>query len=214
MNFSTDHSRTAALIVGAALLVVIMVAAGFVSSAIDQSARLVRHTLEIQNVTFHTLSILQDAETGQRGFLLTGDATYLEPYERAVSAMAKNAGKLANLIADNPKQQQSLSELTALSQNKLTELNRTIELKREGKSDEALAIVFNGSGKALMDRARSVIANIIAEEDRLLTSRESDNERDQRRLFILLSSAALAILGLGGYAAPWRTKLFTEDTLR
>ena len=89
-----------------------------------------------------------DAETGQRGYLLTGDERYLAPYVAARSQLEKRAAGIRRVLTDD-------SELNAILQPgeaKLAELARTIELRRQGRPDEALAIVRAGVGKNLMDQ--------------------------------------------------------------
>jgi signal transduction histidine kinase/CheY-like chemotaxis protein/CHASE3 domain sensor protein len=113
------------------------------------------------------LSELKDAETGQRGFLLTGLESFLEPYDSARTSLP---GELATLrrLTMHPDQQRNLETLEPLVTQKLDELAEAIALKRAGHADEAVEIVRSGRGKAHMDRLRAVIAEMNAVEERLL----------------------------------------------
>ncbi len=73
--------------------------------ALQDARQWVEHTLEVRNELETTLSLLKDAETGQRGFLVTGAAAYLEPYQAAVASLGQHRERLRVLTADNPKQQ-------------------------------------------------------------------------------------------------------------
>jgi len=92
-------------------------------------------------------STLQDAETGQRGFLLTGDEKYLQPYEDALSRITPEIDSVATLTQDNPNQQANLALLRPHVAAKLAELKQTIDLRRGGGEAAALAVVRSDRGK-------------------------------------------------------------------
>jgi CheY-like chemotaxis protein/signal transduction histidine kinase/CHASE3 domain sensor protein len=108
--------------------------------------------VQIQNV----LSSVKDTETGQRGYLLTGDEAYLEPFTSGRAAIDGELERLRPLTAGNPDQQQRLDRLRGLIGTKLEELLGTITLKRAGKTEQAMAIVNTDRGKVLMDQIRTV----------------------------------------------------------
>ena len=133
----------------------------------------VQHTSTVQGHLTRVLSLLQDAETGQRGYLLTGKPTYLEPFTSATSDLDKVVEKLGLEVADNASQVQALTTLRLVVNDKLDELLETIELKKANKCRRRLmAAVASNRGKALMDRSRDVLARMLAEEQRLLAVRE------------------------------------------
>ncbi len=154
------------------LLVVSAAVLTYAALASRQAAFLVRHTIEVRETTRQMLNLLGDAETGQRGFLLTRDATYLEPYNATLPAIEAVMGQLRTLIADNPSQLARFNRLPTLVEAKLAELTQTIALARAGRDDEAIAIMRSGTGRAQMDTIRAVIGEMLAAEDRLLESRE------------------------------------------
>src|SRR5450755_4147595 len=134
------------------------------------AAMSVNHTNAVELQLNLLLSELKDAETGQRGFLLTGLESFLEPYDSARTSLS---GELATLrrLTLNPDQQRNLETLEPLVTQKLDELAQTIALKRAGHADEAVEIVRSGRGKLTMDRLRAVITEMNAVEDRLLAER-------------------------------------------
>ncbi|WP_213947186.1 response regulator [Luteibacter sp. dw_328] len=110
------------------------------------------------------LSAAQDAETGQRGFLLTGNERYLEPYRGALASIPARLESLKLSTHDNASQQARLKELTGRLDEKLSELKETIELRRTRGLDAALAVVNSDRGKAAMDAIRAQLTNMQAEE--------------------------------------------------
>jgi CheY-like chemotaxis protein/CHASE3 domain sensor protein len=110
------------------------------------------------------LSAAQDAETGQRGFLLTGNERYLEPYRAALASIPARLESLKLSTHDNASQQARLKELAGRLDDKLGELKETIELRRTRGLDAALAVVNSDRGKAAMDAIRAQLTNMQAEE--------------------------------------------------
>ena len=118
------------------------------------------------------LSTLQDAETGQRGYLLTGVESYLEPFKNANQKIHIVLDDLRTLTADNPRQQEELDRIGPLVHEKFNELIKTISLLKTEGLDIALALVQTDRGKIVMDQIRSHIANMEAEENALLAKRK------------------------------------------
>ncbi|PTR34324.1 signal transduction histidine kinase [Luteibacter sp. OK325] len=110
------------------------------------------------------LSSAQDAETGQRGFLLTGNERYLEPYRAALASIPARLQSIKAATQDDAGQQARLKELTGRLDDKLAELKETIELRRTRGLDAALAVVNSDRGKAAMDAVRTGLGGMQAEE--------------------------------------------------
>ena len=145
------------------------------------------------------LSDLQDAETGQRGFLLTVDETYLQPFYRALKSEPAGLPRLRELTSDNPEQQQRLKNLEPLIAAKLEVLQQTVALARQGQHDAAIAVVKSDRGKRLMDGIRTELDTFRQTELNLLTEREAAvvSLRGWLLAFICLSLAiAVALIGL------------------
>jgi CHASE3 domain sensor protein len=88
------------------------------------------HTYQVLQNQEKILSLLRDAETGQRGYIITGDERYLEPYNLAVKDVTTKINDVLELTKDNVKQQQRIGTLKSLVTDKFTELNQTIETRR------------------------------------------------------------------------------------
>ncbi len=152
-----------------AILLIVLVGNGFLTRRefgvqIATAARLAdsrRMLLELERAE----SLLKDAETGQRGYLYTGDARYLGPYLLANSEIDSHFSKLMLLTADNPQEQSSIVELRALEQVKMGELAQTIELYRSGKPDDARAEVMTDFGRLTMDHFRQGIDQLERDEE-------------------------------------------------
>jgi PAS domain S-box-containing protein len=147
------------------------------------------------------LSALQDAETGQRGYVLTADARYLEPYNAALVREGKIINRLAMLTLDNAPQQVRVAELNKVAAAKLAELAETVALARAGNQSEALAIIRTDRDRELMDKARAILAAISAAESELLDNRHalavSAAERNHRLTLAFNAVGIVTLLGAG-----------------
>jgi signal transduction histidine kinase/DNA-binding response OmpR family regulator/CHASE3 domain sensor protein len=126
------------------------------------------HTIAVLDQVEGVLSTLKDAETGQRGYLLTGDADYLRPYAQAVATLDDELASLRRLTAGDPQRGLQVEALDRVAAQKMAELEKTIDLRRSGKAAEALALVHTDAGRLAMDRARLLTAQIRADEEKLL----------------------------------------------
>jgi CHASE3 domain sensor protein len=175
----------------APLLAVILSASAWLAIQSDRRSREIEQRLQLQNVLTSLLSGLQDAETGQRGFLLTGDESYLAPYERVRETLADRTDELARLTADNPAQAATLAELRSVLAAKLDEVGSTIERRRQGDQAGALAMVSTDRGRDLMDRARRVIASMDDAQATILIEQDAAGRRTARALVVAFSCAGL-----------------------
>lgn len=136
-----------------------------------------RHSFEVL-LTIDTLhSRVVDAETGQRGFLLTSNDRYLEPYRGATAAANTLLARLAELVRDNPRQQARVQAINALLRQKFEELAEAISLRRERGFEAALALVQSDRGKKLMEDIRDTLDQMTATENELLRERAADAEK-------------------------------------
>ena len=108
---------------------------------------------------------MRDVETGQRGYLLTGEDAYLAPYTAALGRVSALVAQLREMTADNPVQQERLRTLAPLVQQKLAELARTVDLRRNGGLEAAIGIVRGGSGRDFMERIKATLA-LMADDER------------------------------------------------
>ncbi|AFY40256.1 integral membrane sensor signal transduction histidine kinase [[Leptolyngbya] sp. PCC 7376] len=133
----------------------------------------VTHTHEVITTAADLDKQLVDAETGQRGFLLTDSPAYLEPYYTGRQGGTEKLNRLKFLTRDNDAQQQRLETIQGLMQQKFAELQETIDLTNSGKKDQALALVKTDVGKQFMDDMRPILDNFIEEESSLLAKRQA-----------------------------------------
>jgi signal transduction histidine kinase/ActR/RegA family two-component response regulator len=131
----------------------------------------VAHTLHVRETLVQLYSNVRDAETGQRGFLLTQDARYLEPYSRARSNIAATESLLSSLISDNAAQQALLGKLRPLVGRKLDELQQTIQLNTQGQRDMALEMVKTDRGLQWMQDIQALTRQMDQNESALLEQR-------------------------------------------
>jgi PAS domain S-box-containing protein len=127
------------------------------------AADLLRRESTVQRVEA-ILTAAGDAETGQRGYLLTGDEEYLAPYTDALSAMPSRISALRKTAAKGLVSTEDVDKIDQLSSAKLSELAQTINLKRQHRDQEAVAVVRNGQGKQLMDEIRKTCGQIIVDQ--------------------------------------------------
>ncbi len=160
---------------GCALVIAILLAVnGFfyweVQDLVEGDAR-VAHTHQVVENLNDLLTTVTDAESGQRGFLLSGRAAYLAPFEDASATADRIIIRLRNLLADNAAQQQRLAKARVLIEQKFNSMKHLIALRRDEGFAPALAVFFQGNGLELMGSLRTDIGAMLAEEHTLLQGR-------------------------------------------
>jgi len=161
----------------------------------------VTHTHVVLEKLDGLLSDLLDAETGQRGYIITGEESYLQPYKDGFAHVHEDLRALRELTADNPNQQRALDRLEPLIALKLAELQDRVGTRKQKGLAAATAAVREGSGKQHMDHIRAVIAEMKQEEDRLLIRRSQELDASSRRTSVMIATGdalALFFLFLGG----------------
>ena len=133
-------------------------------SFVRASNRLSDQVHEEQLAVETLLSTLRDAETGQRGFLLTGDSDYLEPFTSAVARMSADIADLQRASARDKTGGTTIGQIRTLAIAKMTELTRAVVLHQTGHGDAALALVRAGYGRRLTDALRAEIEIMRAKE--------------------------------------------------
>jgi|GEM_PF-1453805 len=185
-----------------------------IMASLDQNnnSRVVARTIQVMETSEQLLSLLKDAENGERGYLLTQKKLYLEPYENAKARIGRLQDSLVLLTRENPIQQRRLADLSRLIDRKLDEIAATITLFEHRSSDEALTFFNEGEGRHVMDAIRTGISAFQQEERRLLAEQERRLEESHRTTIyrqIIGSVLSLLLLGL----AYWllRRKLLRES---
>lgn len=147
--------------------------------------------------------LVEDAETGQRGFLLTGEDAYLEPYDSAVRRLPERFSALARAFPGEEGDARLLEPLGASMDAKMAELRETIAQYRDRGLEAALAVMRTGAGKVYMDEIRRLTAAMAAEQEERLLRELGAVERRGRWLVAMEAGGVLLVLALGGLIAYW-----------
>ncbi|KQX39841.1 histidine kinase [Devosia sp. Root436] len=165
---------------------------------------------DARTVTVDLRTALQDAETGQRGFLLTQNEAYLEPYAAALQTVEAQFAELKAVLAPYPQAAEPLTALRADIDFKLAEMEHTIELVRAGRVAEALAVVDTDNGKAAMDRSRVFFDALIkAADDRLSTGVRDQRDAATALRWVTIVGAFVILAVAGG--AIWTVMTHTRE---
>jgi len=189
---------TEILPLGFAVLVVVLIGtlAFNTGAAFRRSSTQAQVTRQVVEHTNDLLSYIKDAETGQRGFLLTAEESYLEPYRRSLTAIPPLLDALlAESDASRAVEGQRVERLRPLVKAKLDETEQTIELRRTQGLDAALAIVRTDRGKAVMDQIRALCAEIQAAAYDVLQRHREDArvKANETALIAVIGSAAIFV---------------------
>ncbi|MCL4522569.1 MAG: CHASE3 domain-containing protein [Acidobacteria bacterium] len=137
---------------------------------------------------------LTDAETGQRGYILTGEDKFLAPYKAAVTEVPEEFATLRNLTAENAQHQQRLQRLDDLIQQKMSGLKERIELRRTKSLEAASQAILEGPGQEIMDEIRAVVYEMRSAENEALAVREARSHASARTATV--TSIASAVVGI------------------
>ncbi len=157
----------------------------------DQVAesRIVLQKLEI------VLSTLKDAETGQRGYVLTGQDSYLKPYDSAVKTIKPQIQELEQLTLADPELQQQLTTLESLVTHKLAELHKTIDLRKNQGFEASVSVVLTHQGQDIMDQIRTVIQQMQEDKSQQLNSWLNEREKAARKgQLVFLAGIVLTLI--------------------
>ncbi|AGC48834.1 methyl-accepting chemotaxis protein [Myxococcus stipitatus DSM 14675] len=147
-------------------------------------------------------ALLIDAETGQRGFLLTGEESYLEPYQQAVSTLQQDQNLLRDALAIYPDQRNRLVRLEPLIVSRLALLEEGIRLRRQGGLEASLPVIRSNRGKNLMDQIRDVINEMLADEQERWTEHADEARATSLQIKWVLSVCTVLgvlIVAVGSY---------------
>ncbi|EXG80060.1 methyl-accepting chemotaxis protein [Cryptosporangium arvum] len=198
---SFRHRISTRLIVGFAAPLLILVIVGAISyrntNELVYTGGRVTHTYQVLEGLDNIMDAVKDGETGQRGYLITGQDAYLAPYTEASNSVGGRIDNVATLTADNPVQQKRITTLRTLVEAKFAELKETIDLRRSSGFAAAQRVVLENKGKAVMDQIRSVLDAMSSEEAALLSVRAettTDTANLSRTSIIVSIVVALALV--------------------
>ncbi len=183
--------RRLTIIVSLSLILAAAAASLFLVRGVEGQLRDIAQTFEVRSLARQVLQRLTDAETGQRGYLLTVDPLYLEPYEEAIRGLDETYSGLMAQIGDSPGQMSRIEGIQTAITQKRDEMARTIELASNGQLEEALAILRSDEGRVVMEGLRASISDFITTENTTLEARNREIEGYRTALI----TAILAALG-------------------
>jgi signal transduction histidine kinase/CheY-like chemotaxis protein/CHASE3 domain sensor protein len=167
----------------------------------SDAADLMNHTKQVEQQIYLVQGDVINAETGQRGFLLTGRESYVEPFEAARAQLPGDLLVLRQLTLDNIDHQLAVSALTPLIQGKLDELGETIRHKRAGDTSGAIEIVMSDRGKNYADKIREIVTTMLGNEHKLLAARTVEwEETVSSSTYVVFGGVAL-LFGMFGLIA-------------
>ncbi len=189
---------------GLALLILLVI--GTVSyrstAKLIETSRWVTHTHTVLERLTTLLSLLDDTETGERGYIITGKEEFLEPYRAALRSVDRTLHDLRELTADNPRQQRRLDVLEPVVGSLLAWTKESVEARSEKGFEVAMQRVASGSGKRMMDDIRQRVQEMKDEEDRLLEERAAEAHATAGGTFnaIMIGTvAAVLLVSLSGF---------------
>ena len=165
----------------------------------DEATQLVTHTHQVIETNQDLLVRMVDAETGERGYLITGDTVYLDPFRGASFEAAERLTELRRLTADNAEQQFRLDTLERLEKQRFTMLDERIQLRASKGFERAqTTFAYQAGGMAVMDSTRRLIAEIDTAERQLLALRRATQRSYQAHMawMVIAGAIAAALLGL------------------
>jgi len=208
----TTH-KAVVLFAGAALLVALGAVISFSAfKQIEATAAARKHTFVVLSRADDLLSALRDAETGQRGFLLTGEESFLEPYAAVHDGISGRLKELRQLT-QIPAARKHLDALTPLVDAKLAEMAHVIELRRNKETAAVLKVVSGGQGRRLMDSIRVEMSGFTEIEQGALAQHDAEFQSNMRRLLAILVTASLFALVLA-LAFAWFLYRETQQRLK
>ncbi len=195
-----------------ALLAVNVVSMAKNVQRLNENARSVLQTYETIAHLEQVLSLAKDAETGQRGFLITGNPDYLEPYNQSTTEIATAIDQVAQLIAPNDSQRELLPKLRDHVNRKLRELQTTIDLRQTTGFESARQMVLSNEGRAEMDSIRAIVSEMVqAERKQLQVRSQQANGAYRTALLTGLVSSVSALAALIAFLIALRKYLNARD---
>jgi PAS domain S-box-containing protein len=179
------------------MLVVIVAAGGFSLRQVAESDFWVDHTYNVITNLGQIDADIKDAEAAERGYIITGDAEYLGPYNASAANISPTLSKLMQLTADNPTQQTRVRKLGLLIEQRMVVLNDALTARRESGFDAARDVVVTGHGRIVMNEIRAADQEIVDEEYKLLRERTQIRQARLKAGFTAeIAAGALALIAL------------------
>jgi signal transduction histidine kinase len=201
---TVEHARQRAIVqiallaLAFAVLVAISVASVYWLQKARDDFAWVAHTLEVQDQISLAQVQLRRSESAERGYLLTGQPEFMEDFQEAAPRVMPLLKQLAELTRDNPSQQRAIAQIISLTEARLIQFHRVIDLAREQKFDEAREIIRQGGGRQVMIRIRDLAEEMRSGEHQLFLSRSATADRSQSLATIVTTTGSGLVLVLAG----------------
>lgn len=200
MNILIQQKIQAGFAVALAFLLLTGASAWWSAQRNAETFRAVDHTYQVLDALEDTLVEMLNTETGSRGFAISGDEAFSQPYQTGIAAVQKEFELAKRLTQDNPEQQRRLAVLDPLIQTKISFANEVVRLRRSGDTAGAFQIIASGQGKAAMDEIRRLISEMEKDEKQLLRQRTDKALAATRTTMAIVVFGSLLALGLVGFA--------------
>ena len=204
-----SRSRGPAILAGV-LIPLLLIFVGWELISEFRSNREVRaevdRSYETRSQIQRVFSLLQDAETGQRGYVITGDDRFLEPYDHAADQLDEQMRILSELFAGEREQAENFKRLGVLADRKIASMERTIDARQKGGAQAGMDVVASGQGKAIMDDVRTVVARMTDVEAAALDEYASAAQQRTTRTEAMVGALFLALMAAVGATGllTWR----------
>ena len=200
---------------------VLLIAAMFATAVLTQrslsrladSREVNAHSQLVSKALNDLMNQMLDAETGQRGFLLSGRAPYLQPYYTALTQMRASRAALGVALSQDPSAVAPLDALDKAIAAKLHDLDRIVRLKSEGRPDEAVELILTDTDNQTMNAVRAAWRGLGTDQARRTSQLESEIEREIRNYYLTLGLSILVnLLLLAGLVQRFRNAAIQKDT--
>lgn len=199
MNESENRfifNTTLALAIGAMIVAGLLLSSWTLAERTRVSFETVIVERDIRRTSVDLLSLLRGAESGQRGFLLTGNDEFLEPFRNARMHLKQKLDVLGDLVSDRPAKRERMVDLNRLFDLKLAEMDETVRLTDAGDTKGATRIVINETGLQLMEEIRAILDSFIQRSDENIDAGVASQLATTDRLRIINIAGAIAIMVL------------------
>jgi PAS domain S-box-containing protein len=197
---STERKVGLGFVIALACLGVVVVISYFSLIRLNENAAWVEHTHEVLGRLQSLLGAITDSESAERGYVITGDESYLEPYRQSAQIVEVQERRLHELMADNGPQQQRIDSVVLLVTDRLAELRSVIELRKNQGFAAAQSEILTGKGKRFHDRIRELINRSSAVEMSLLKERQQRTDRSAAMAQAVIVGGGFLGCGLVGFA--------------
>jgi signal transduction histidine kinase len=204
------RATVALLLVGFLAVFAIVAASLWLAGYTDRQIVVLDEEQKIRREAFTLIGLVQSAEASQRGYMLTREDPYLEPYLDAVQDIEESLDRLRGLVEERPGDAAAVDRLGVLVAGKLAELEETVELLRAGRGGDAMAILRSDRGRIAMTSIRETADALVTSTDAVITATAADVREKAGTLVWMLGAGGVVILLVVG-GTSWTAWRYTRD---